>query len=210
MTQAEGTIRFSYALSVPARTIPPALLAPLDAWRVVLKRLGLIGRDPRRYDGYGFGNVSIRDQAEPRTFWITATQTGELERIGAPQMCRVLDADLAGFRITAEGNFPPSSEALTHAAIYRSDPDVACVLHVHDPDTWRRAEELALPVTASGIEYGTVAMADAVSRLLKSQSARPLVFATLGHEDGVFGIGATPDAVACALVRSLGTALERR
>ena len=101
-------------------------------------------------------------------------------------------------------------QALTHAAIYRSDPDVACVLHVHDPDTWRRAEELALPVTASGIEYGTVAMADAVSRLLKSQSARPLVFATLGHEDGVFGIGATPDAVACALVRSLGTALERR
>lgn len=206
--EREGVIRFRHTLR-PGPSVPRSVFGPLDAWRTVLKRLGLLGSDPRRYDGLGFGNVSMRDPDRPTTFWITATQTGELGRIEPRHMCRVVDWDLAAFSLTAEGALPPSSEALTHAAIYRADASVACVLHVHDPDTWHRAVELRLPVVARDVEYGTVAMAEAVSRLLKTNTTRPLVFATLGHEDGVFGVGGTADAIGCALVRSLGTALER-
>jgi len=200
MTAEEGVIRFRYTLR-PGVTVPNTVFAPLAAWRTELKRLGVLGADPQRYEGLGFGNVSMRDPTRPQTFWITATQTGELERVEPRHMCRVVDWDLAEFRLTAEGELPPSSEALTHAAIYRADSQVACVLHGHDPDTWRRANELEMPTIARDVEYGTVAMAEAVERLLKTYPARPLVFATLGHEDGVFGVGATPDAVGCALVR---------
>jgi len=208
MNETEGTIRFDYSLGPPRGTLSAAVLAELDAWRTVLRRLELIGCDPNRYDGYGFGNLSVRDSTNAGTFWITATQTGRLERIAAHDVCRVVEWDLGRFFVRAEGTAPPSSEALTHAAIYAADPQVLCVFHVHDPDTWRSAAALALPTIAPTVAYGTVAMADAVAALLSKRRERPLVFATLGHEDGVFSCGQSMDDVGRALVRSLVQALE--
>ena len=210
MTTLEGTIRFHYSLEPPERTIGAPVFAELDAWRTLLRRLGLIGRDPSRYAGYGFGNVSVRDGDEPRTFWITATQTGGRERLDVHDVCRVVEWDLATTSLRAEGTAAPSSEALTHAAIYVADRSVQWVLHAHDPDTWRAAYVLSLPTTAPHVEYGTVEMAEAVSSLLRQHVERPILFATLGHEDGIFACGRTAAEAGCAIVRSLAQALERR
>jgi ribulose-5-phosphate 4-epimerase/fuculose-1-phosphate aldolase len=209
MTTTEGTIRFRYTLA-PGRTIATGVLVELDAWRTVLRRLGLVGSDPRRYGGYGFGNLSVRDAIEPRTFWITATQTGAIERLAACDVCRVVDWDLPAFRLRAEGSAAPSSEALTHAAIYLADASVQWVLHTHDPDTWRAAAALDMPTVPPRVEYGTVEMAEAVSRLLRQHDERPILFATLGHEDGIFACGHTATEAGCAIVRSFAQALERR
>jgi ribulose-5-phosphate 4-epimerase/fuculose-1-phosphate aldolase len=152
--------------------------------------------------------LSVRDSTAGGAFWITATQTGQLEHIASQDVCRVVEWDLGRFFVGAEGTAPPSSEALTHAAIYAADSEVLCVFHVHDPDTWRSAVALALPTIGPSVAYGTVAMADAVAALLSKRRERPLVFATLGHEDGVFSCGGSMDDVGCALVRSLEHALE--
>jgi len=56
------------------------LLLELNAWRARFLELGLIGQDPERYEGYGFGNLSRRlpGQGE-NAFLISGTQTGHLE-----------------------------------------------------------------------------------------------------------------------------------
>ena len=53
-------------------------------------------------------------------------------------------------------------------------------------------------------------MADAVAALLRTHRRRPLVFVTLGHEDGVFACGGSAEATGGALVAALARALERR
>ena len=52
----EGVIRFDLEFTAaPPVTIPG--LDELNAWRRILRQLGLIGQDPDRYGGYGFGNL---------------------------------------------------------------------------------------------------------------------------------------------------------
>src|SRR5262245_45259733 len=67
----------------------------LTAWREVLARLGLIGRDPSRYEGLGYGNVSARvgplgDVGRGRRrFLVTGSQTGGRARLSLEDYCLV-------------------------------------------------------------------------------------------------------------------------
>ena len=79
MTAPEGFIKFELEFS-PAPPRPADELCKLNAWRGILYRLGLIGRDPARYGGAGYGNVSHRlamSGAEP-CFIVSGSQTGAL------------------------------------------------------------------------------------------------------------------------------------
>ncbi|MBU2825924.1 class II aldolase/adducin family protein, partial [Acidithiobacillus ferrooxidans] len=58
MTQ-EGVIKFQLDWHA-GPVIACALQATLGHWRDVLHAHGLIGADPARYGGIGFGNVSCR------------------------------------------------------------------------------------------------------------------------------------------------------
>jgi len=91
--------------------------------------------------------------------------------------------------------------------IYAADHKVNCVLHVHSPDIWRQTSGLALPHTDAGVAYGTPDLASHVSRLFRAHAVRPLVFTTLGHEDGVFACGNNSDTAAHALLDVLSSAL---
>ena len=55
----EGVIRFDLEFTAVSPVTIPAL-DELNAWRRILRQLGLIGQDPSRYGGYGFGNISRR------------------------------------------------------------------------------------------------------------------------------------------------------
>jgi L-ribulose-5-phosphate 4-epimerase len=204
----EGAIQFAYALAHTADLLlPTATFGQLRAWRQICKRLGLIGRDPRRYGGLGFGNVSVRDPEDPRCFVISASQTGGARDLRPQDLVRIRECRLERFWVEAEGRKPPSSETLTHAMIYAADPAIHWVLHVHAPAIWQRTLALDLPATPASVPYGSHSMAEAVHAVCRAHPQRPLLFATLGHEDGIFACGPDGRSTGLALIDSLAAAL---
>jgi L-ribulose-5-phosphate 4-epimerase len=206
--EAEGTILFAYALEEPTGPVAgEAMLQPLAAWRTILQRLDLIGQDPARYDGLGYGNLSMRDPARPTEFVITASQTSGATTLTDDGLVRIARSDLARFWVDAIGRQPPSSETMTHAIIYHADPRMNWVFHAHSPAIWRNAAALRLALTPAHVAYGTSAMAGAVAALLEQHPEGPLAFATLGHEDGVFTCGASAEQAGGLMVALLARVL---
>ena len=168
----------------------------LAAWREVLARLGLIGRNPARYGGYGYGNVSARvgplgDVGRgQRRFLVTGTQTGGRQGVTLADFCLVERYDLARNRVTSRGLVPPSSESLTHGAIYDIAPAARVVLHGHAPEIWRGARALGIPVSHADAQSGTPGMALEVQRLFRESTLSGTgILAMGGHEDGVIAFG---------------------
>ena len=100
--------------------------------------MDLIGQDPNRYQGYGFGNISQRIGPFPaplhhRRFAITGTQTGHLPELG-PEHFAIVDVciPLEGV-VHASGPVKPSSESMAHGLLYDMDARTRCVIHVHAP-----------------------------------------------------------------------------
>ncbi|MEM8960814.1 MAG: class II aldolase/adducin family protein [Acidobacteriota bacterium] len=182
----------------------------LSGWRQVLRALAVLGRDPGRYGGYGFGNISRRvvtRESEETAFVITGTQTGGRARLTPEDWTLVTHCDSAVNRIVAHGPIAPSSEALTHGAVYALSREIGAVFHVHAPELWRAADRLGLPATAGDVAYGTPAMAAEVARLtVEVDLLTERIFVMNGHEDGVIAFGATPDAAGAVLVAHLARA----
>jgi len=181
-----------------APAIEFAGLADLNAWRKLLHKLGLIGEDPHRYGGVGFGNLSIRVPPfdvppRARRFLITGTQTGGKPELSAADYSLVTHSDPERNRLVAEGPVAPSSEALTHGMVYELDERLRVVMHVHSPDIWRHADELGIAATSRRAAYGTPEMAAEVRQLLQTRAARGRILVMGGHEDGVISFGETAD-----------------
>ena len=204
----EGAIRFHYVLRAPrARdTVDAERFERLAAWRRILRQLKLIGRDARRYDGFAYGNLSVRDRVDPVRFFVTASQTGGAPRLVRKHVVRIDAWDAGNFSVTATGAAPPSSESITHGMVYAADAHIDWIMHVHAPAIWRAAARLELPATPHAIAYGSPAMANAVGALTRDHAARPIVFATLGHEDGIFACGESADDTGTTLIRALADA----
>lgn len=201
--ETEGVIRFALDFRT-APPLAPAAIAELNACRSLLYRLGLTGQDPRRYGGLAYGNVSQRET--PRRFIISGTQTGGKPRLSADDYCLVTAFDLEANRICAEGQTSPSSEALTHAAIYGAKETITHVLHVHSPEIWAYHERLAIPTTGAEIAYGTPDMARAVRRVVLHGDGS--IICMLGHRDGVIAFGQSAEEATLCLVRHLAKALQ--
>src|SRR5262245_59897738 len=123
---AEGVIRFeveheSRMLEARVHGEPARVLS---AWREVLARLTLVGQDPMRYQGLGYGNLSARlppfgDVGRGRRrFLVTGSQTGAIADLTLDHYCVVERYDLARNTVHSLGPIRPSSESLTHGAIY--------------------------------------------------------------------------------------------
>jgi len=213
---AEGVIRFE--VEHETRMLDPRVhgetVALLSAWREVLARLGLVGRDPGRYQGAGYGNLSARlppfgDVGRGRRrFLVTGSQTGGIPDLSLDHYCVVERYDPARNAVRSRGPIRPSSESLTHGAIYDVTPAVRFVLHAHAPEIWRRARVLGLAMTRREVVNGTPEMALEVQRLYReSQLSTTGILAMGGHEDGVLAFAATPDAAGETLVKTLARAL---
>ena len=207
MTEKEGVIKYrlDYLPGAP-RDYPE--IAELNAWRTILFQLGLIGQDSERYEGLAFGNVSFRLDNTPQ-FVITGSQTSGLTRLTNGHFSTILSADPSRNHIVAEGAVKPSSEALTHAAVYAANNKVNTVVHVHSPIIWQHYQALALPAIDSSIQYGTPAMAEAVLALFARNllSEIPL-FVMLGHEDGIVSFGNSIADASQVLIRTLALAMQ--
>ncbi len=216
MANPEGVIRFDVQHQqrpLDARALGDTARV-LAAWRGILAHLGLLGRDPARYAGLGYGNVSAR--VPPfgdvprgrRRFLVTGTQTAHVAHATLREFCLVESWDVAANRVSSAGEVAPSSESLTHAALYDASPAVRVVLHAHAPELWRRARSLGLPITDATAANGTPAMAAEVARLYREGTfASTRVAAMGGHEDGVLAIGASAGEAGTALVARLAQAM---
>jgi L-ribulose-5-phosphate 4-epimerase len=173
-------------------------VAELVNWRRELRSRGLIGQDERRYDGLGFGNLSKR--LADGTFLITASQTGHLAQLSAREFARIKRFDPDRNLVVSTGLMPPSSETMSHLAVYRSNPNVRYVFHVHSPVIWLARVQLDIPATDAAIECGTPEMFFDVQRLLQNWNGHKSILAMGGHEDGLLAWGATADEAGATLL----------
>jgi ribulose-5-phosphate 4-epimerase/fuculose-1-phosphate aldolase len=212
----EGVVKFGLAHRAVAleEHVHGEAVRTLVGWREVLRRLGGVGQDPGRYGGAGFGNLSLR--VPPlgeagrgrRRFLITGTQTGGRRDLGLGDCCVVERYDLEHNHVTSFGATPPSSESLTHGALYDAAPSSRAVFHIHAPELWRQARRLGLPLSRLEVPYGTPAMAHEVERLFREGAlAAHGIFVMAGHEDGVIAFGDSAEAAGAILLRQVARAL---
>ncbi|MBW2731245.1 MAG: class II aldolase/adducin family protein [Deltaproteobacteria bacterium] len=214
--QGEGVIQFvaeHEQKPIPERRFGE-LARTLIAWREILARTNLVGQDPLRYEGAGYGNLSGRVGAPTaprgqRGFLVTGTQTSGAAHVSLRELCWVRAYDYGNNRVESEGEIHPSSESLTHGAIYDLAPHIRFVMHAHAPVVWQRAKALRLPMSVREAANGTVAMAREVQRLYcESALAERQIFAMGGHEDGVIVFGRSVDEAGTVLITTLARAYE--
>jgi L-ribulose-5-phosphate 4-epimerase len=172
-------------------------LAELNAYRQKLLDLNLVGMDS---NGIGFGNLSIRDDATDN-FFITGSATGGLHELTVADCVKVVAYDFDRNRVEYQGSITPSSESLTHAAIYESDATAGAVIHCHDSGLWPAVLNQA-PTTSKAAEYGTPQVAYEIMQLFTRtdvQSTKILVMA--GHEGGIVTFGKDLEEAFAVLVR---------
>lgn len=201
----EGVIQFKAVCE--SRQVPESggvLCNEVGPLRERLIQLGWVGERPDRYAGLGYGNLSVR--GDESGFYITASQIGGDLPLQPDHWCHVLRVDVVENLVCYQGVRPPSSESMTHAAVYAALPAVACVVHIHAPEIWRKRDALLYPQTDAAIAYGTPGMHDEVSRLAPKAADGVLVLG--GHEDGLLVWGASVDAAYGRLLQLHEAALK--
>lgn len=181
----EGYTKFRVAWTDHNPIAHPAV-ALLERWRRPLFEAGLVGHYADL--GIGYGNISMRvDDGD--SFVISGTQTGHLPRTGNEHYALVTETDIADNSVTCRGATQASSESLTHAAIYRLDPSIGAVVHVHSETLWEQLKD-AVPTTGTDVPYGTPAMAREFARLYRETALPETGIAVMaGHEGGLVSIG---------------------
>jgi len=213
----EGVIKFNARhedVELSARQYGD-LACKLVAWRGLLVQTQLVGQDPNRYGGAGYGNVSGRVGAPSaslgeRSFLITGTQTGGAPCMNLDDFALVSSYNYQDNSVDSAGLTQPSSEAMTHGAIFDCSPHIRFVFHGHCPVIWQQSSALRIPTTEASVPYGTPEMAKEVQRLYRdSTMAQTQVMSMGGHEDGVIVFGRTPEEAGQIFLTVLAKAYER-
>ncbi|OZG72485.1 hypothetical protein BTA51_15280 [Hahella sp. CCB-MM4] len=187
--EAEGVIKFD--LDHQWKTLPERIdISELERARALLMQRGLIGRDPKRYGGLGFGNLSQR--CEGNQFIVSGSQTGGLPTLDLHHYALITDADLIANKICSQGDIKPSSESTTHALLYQLSREIGAVIHVHSPDIWNHYDKLGMLSTPRDAPYGSERLVQAVSDLWQNRDLLSHgIFVMLGHQDGVIAFHRT-------------------
>ena len=189
-------VKFTYQRAC-TNIAPFDALTELNACRRKLVQQRLIGLDA---NGIGFGNLSVRDGVSGN-FYITGSATGGLPELTPTDCVRVVAYDFEKNWLRYEGAAIPSSESLTHAAIYQSDPTISAVIHYHDSVLWRMRLD-RVPTTLKAIAYGTPEMAYEIMRLFTVSDVRSRqIFVMAGHEGGILTFGKNLEDAFTVLIR---------
>ena len=186
---SEGTIKFK--VGEHRRTLPLDRdeYAMVEEYRDRLWKLGLVGFSEAA--GYGYGNISARRAAGG--FLISGTQTGHKPTLDGSDYVIVDRWDFAANTVHCTGPCLPSSEALSHAALYQRR-EIGAVIHVHSAPLWCALMHADVLFTEEHIPYGSEMLYTRLTELIVDATPRPSVPFLLvmrGHEDGVFSAGAT-------------------
>src|SRR5207249_1872189 len=100
-----------------------------------------------------------------------------------------------------QGGAIPSSESLTHAAVYESDAKTGAVIHCHDSKLWAALLHQA-PSSSEAVPYGTPEMACEVARLFRLSDVQSRkIFLMAGHEGGIVAFGRDLEEAFAVLMR---------
>jgi ribulose-5-phosphate 4-epimerase/fuculose-1-phosphate aldolase len=189
----EGYVKFQ-AVWEKADPLPPTALSELSRWRDEMHRQHLIGVYE---NGIGFGNISHRFQGDQ--FIISGTATGHLPHLLPEHFTLVTDFLVHENTVHCRGPVLASSEAMSHAVIYRECPAVQGVIHVHHALHWERLLD-RVPTTVEGATYGSPEMANSIVNLLKnSDLQQQKIFVMRSHPEGIFVFGESLEAAAAVL-----------
>jgi len=178
-------------------------LAELNAYRRKLLDLHLIGVDS---NGIGFGNLSVRDGAT-KNFYITGSATGGIHELTLANCAKVVAYDFERNQVRYEGSAMPSSESLTHAAIYESDATAGAIVHCHCSRLWAAVLN-EVPTTSKAAEYGTPEMAHDIMQLFTRTNAQTRKIVVMaGHEGGILTFGKDLEEAFAVLIRERQQAL---
>lgn len=190
----EGYIKFN-CLWEKTDPVPEEIISDINYWRDVMYRKKLIGMYP---DGIGFGNISIR--LSGKTFLISGTATGGIEKLNAGHYVKVEDYDLKKNELTCRGPVKASSESLSHAVIYECSPETMAVIHIHNFELWEKLLH-HFPTTAKEIPYGTPEMAMEIKRLFsETKVTEEKIIVMEGHPEGIITFGKTPEEAGSVLL----------
>ena len=179
-----GSVKFT-CQQVPIEISRFAGFAELNRYRRKLLALGMIGVDA---SGVGFGNLSIQNGATSG-FYITGSATAGISELMPTDCAKVVAYDFTRNWLQCEGSTVASSESLTHAAVYESDPTARAVIHCHDMKLWAALLDKA-PTTPKRVEYGTSEMAHAVRRLFEATDVeKRKIFVMAAHNGGLVTFG---------------------
>ena len=198
MSGETGAVKFRCE-RVVADLAPFAGFEELNACRRKLLQLRMIGVDA---NGIGFGNLSV-GAGNTNEFYITGSGSGGRAELSLNDFAKVTGYDFAQNWIRCQGRTVASSESLTHAAVYESDPRIRAIIHCHDAALWAHLLE-SMPATSDDVAYGTPAMAFEVKRLFDQTPVREhQVFAMAGHAEGVVAFGTNLEEAFASLMRPL-------
>ncbi len=211
MGEQEGVIKFELDhREGPLSEELAQALGPLVGWRRVMFDLGMVGQNVNLYGGLGYGNVSVRVDAMG-SFLVSGSQTSGAKDVTSKDFAFVESFDRDTSKIVSRGEVRPSSESMTHAVLYKTDPNIRCVLHAHDTVIWDYANDLGLSSTPDDVEYGTSEMVLAVQAIARRLGGVG-VFSMGGHRDGIIAFGRNEDEAGKRLVavRARAHAMEYR
>ena len=164
--------------------VPFDEFAELNECRRKLLELQLIGVSS---NGVSFGNLSMRDGVT-NNFYVTGSASGALSELTLADCAKVVAYDFERNWVRYEGAAIPSSESLTHAAVYQSDSSAHGIIHCHDSRLWLTLLD-RVPTTKAA-EYGTPQMACEIIRLFQTGEVhRRKVLVMAGHEGGIVTFG---------------------
>ena len=187
----EGVIKYKLNHRDAELRIDNTRLKDLIHLRDRLWELNLIGDYPSDHlvtPNIGFGNASVR-YTDDGQFFISGSQTGEKKKTVIVDYALVLDYDIKNNRVISKGQTKPSSESMTHAAIYDIAPEVKCVIHVHHKEMWENYEKLEMSTTPEDAPYGTPEMARAIQKAYRFQPKLNAPVCLLGHTEGLLTWG---------------------
>jgi len=154
----------------------------INPWREICFGKSYIGVGE---DGIGYGNISFRI-GETNEFIISGSATGHITNLESIHYSRVTNFDINKNKIHCEGRTVASSESMSHAALYSSNNNVRCIIHIHNNLFWKKYIN-KLPTTNYDAEYGTVAMANDICNLAKELDEGAIIMG--GHQDGIMVFG---------------------
>lgn len=185
---SEGVIKFKYNLK-KASALDEKLYIDIEKWRAILFKMGLIGEYP--IEKVGYGNLSKKIDGPDHQFIITGTQTGKYPHLDGTQYTKILKCNLAKMSLDALGPIAPSSESLTHFAIYSTCPQIKFIFHIHSESLWKYMLANSYDQTSEAVDYGTQEMANEAKACIGNKKSG--IFVMAGHQDGIIAYGANAE-----------------
>ena len=193
----EGFVKFNCHWNQSGPVISDEQFEIINYWREILFNMDLIGAYE---NGVGFGNISMR-VGSGNQFVITGSATGEIPELEPGHYVKVNSFNIDDNAVQCIGPLKASSESLTHAAIYVSDPGSKAVVRVHNIEL-RNKRIHKVPRTNPSMDYGTIGLAKDILRLFRESDVfEKRIIIMAGDRAGILSFGHDMDEAVNVLLQ---------